>query len=165
MIRWIRSHADPDECLAILLAGICLWAGWATWNDIIGKPKDAPHLRIHGEVRAFMWWGCAFVSLAALRLPRTCRTRRWAHGFLGVGFMINLRLGSYLASWVASWGWIDNVLPDDIMQGDPRAVGSMWIYVGLDVLVMCLMLAPWSWSYLDKKPMRGGRLEKKERAR
>ncbi len=33
MIRWIRAHADPDECLAILLAGICLWAGWATMNE------------------------------------------------------------------------------------------------------------------------------------
>lgn len=36
MIRWIRSHADPDECLAILLAGICLWAGWATWSEEAG---------------------------------------------------------------------------------------------------------------------------------
>ena len=64
-----------------------------------------------------------------------------------------------------SWEWIDNFLPDDIMQGDPRAIGSMWLYAGLDVLVLCLMLAPWSWSYLDKKPMRGGRLEKKGSAR
>ena len=76
--------------------------------------------------------------------------------------MFNLRLGSYLASWMASWEWIDRFLPDDIMQGDPRALGSMWIYVAL---VLCLMLAPWSWSYLDKKPMRGGRRKKKEHVR
>lgn len=163
MIAWLRRHADPDECLVIIIAIGCVWAGWATWHDILGKPRDAPHLRIPGTWRSFIWWGCALVGLVALRFPRGCWARRWAHSFLGIGFMISFRLGSYLASWVCSWDWVDALIPDETIKGDPLAWGSMWLYYIGEVAVLCLMLAPWSWDYLNAAHGRRGRLQRKER--
>lgn len=160
MIQWIRRHADPDECLVILLAILCVWAGWSTWNDLGGRPKDAPHLRIPGEARAFMWWGCAALGLLALRMRRGCWVRRWAHSFMGMGFMVSLRLVSYTTSWVLSWEWVDRFIPDKLVEGDPHAWGSIWLYLWAEVGLIALMFAPYDWSYLNQQTHRPGRLER-----
>ena len=163
MSTWIRRHADPDELLTVIIAVAWLWAGWSTWHDLIGHPRDAPHLRIAGHVRAVLWWASAAAALVGLRLPRTCGARKWSAAALGL--MPTVRLGSYTASWAASWSFVDPLIPNDVMVGDPNAWGSLWIYVLLDVLVAARILAPWSWSYLDAMSTRRGRMEVPRRDR
>lgn len=159
MTTWIRKHVDPDELLTILVCAGWMWAGASTWADLIGKPRDAPHLRIPGEVRAVVWWVTAAAPLLTLRLSRTCALRRSA--LVGLLIMPTVRLTSYVFSWVASWELVDGFIPDRWIIGDSHAWGSLWIYMVLDVLVVCTILAPWSWVYLDRSPRRAARLEHK----
>ena len=161
-MHWIRRHLDPDEILTLIIAGAWIYAGVSTWHDLIGHPRDAPHLRIPGQIRASMWIGTAVLSLVALRLSRVCGLRRFSA--IALGLTPTVRLASYLFSWVASWPIVDAVLDDRAIVGDPRAWGSLWIYVALDALVLARVLAPWSWRYLDEIPTRRGRMERAGRA-
>lgn len=160
MIGWIRRHADPDELLVIIYAAVCLWRAAATWQDLVGKPRDAPHLQIAPHDRAWMWVACALVGTVGLLVPRGSRFRFWAHSPMGAGFMFSFVLASYTASWVTSWPIVDAILDDEIIKGDPHAWGSMPYYLlGLGWAIV-LMLAPWDWTFLDRRTPRPGRLQK-----
>lgn len=111
-------------CLA-LIAVVWMWAGLSTWSDLIGKPRDAPFLWIPGHFRSIVFWWLP--AMFALAMSRCGRHVPLAFAFLSLG--PGVRFGSYMVSWMASWSWIDPLIPDDDMKGDPHAWGSAWIYL------------------------------------
>lgn len=161
MLLLIRRRLDPDEALTLVYAFVCVWRGVAAWSDLVGKPRDAPHLHIPPHWRALLWFGCAAVGVVALRFRRGSGFRSWALSPMGIGGMFTFVLGSYLSSWLVSWRPVDILVDDSVLQGDPHAWGSIPYYM-LGVLVsVCLILCPWDWTYLDRPSPRPGRLEKK----
>lgn len=148
MFGKLTKRLDPDEIVTLVVAGLWMWAGWSTWNDLTGKPKNAPHLMIPGEWRSILWWATAVFAVWGLRLPRRCKLRRFSIAFLAL--MPSVRLFSYTASWVFSWEIIDRLIPDTVLSGDQNAWASIWVYLALDFMVLLLAKSPWSWGYLHR---------------
>lgn len=159
MPLWIRRHVDPDEALTILICTTYLVMAWAVASDsVMPGPHDAPYARIDHTLRAGGWVISAITAAAALRLPRVCWARRWSQVLLIV--MPGLCAASYGIALAASWEWADLFIPDSWTMGDPRAGGSAAIWTIALLPIMCLWIAPWDWTYLDRKPCRHGRLVK-----
>jgi len=163
MFNWVRRRVDPDELMAIVLIGVCAWRAVAAWNDLVGKPRDAPHLHLDPHFRAILWMVCALISLIGLRIPRGSKLRFWAHSPMGAGLMFSFVLASYTASWVVSWPAVDWVFDDELIKGDPNAWGSMPYYFLGMMWALAITVAPWDWNYLrrSRSTWRPGRLEKK----
>lgn len=151
----LRRHfyrVGPSGALLLALGFLWVWAGVATWNDLIGRPRDAPHLMFDGHIRSAIWIGTGLLAIYA-HLVRS-NLRALANGLLFI--MPTVRLVSYAFSWVISFELVDGFVPDRVLEGDPNAYGSMWIYLAIDLLVLCSMWAPRTWEALRAAQEDGG---------
>ncbi|WP_337124123.1 hypothetical protein, partial [Staphylococcus aureus] len=76
---------------------IWIQVGIGTIQGYSGKPADAPHLLISGDIRGSIWILCAVIAFF-LALKKTTEAHRWA--IIALAFMPVVRLVSYLLSWV-----------------------------------------------------------------
>lgn len=135
----------PRGCV-LFLAGIdWFFEGLGVFNHLDGTILDAPHIHyMPNSLRAMLWITTGLVCIVlAFR-------REYGHiGAALLWLMPLVRVVSYLTAWVASWTWVDPIIPDADLPGDPR--GWYYVVVSMRGLLIALFAtwAPIAWNRSD----------------
>lgn len=144
--RYVKDTVQrlgPRAFAIVLCAFMWCQIGIGTLQGYSGKPADAPHLLVDGNIR-----GAAWILTAVLALILALRKNSDAHrtAIVLLTIMPTVRLVSYFISWVLSLDIVGDVFAETQgLQGSPSALYGTAIWQSMLVLLMFVMFLPLEW--------------------
>lgn len=146
----------PRGSAILLCAVIWIQVGVGTIQGYSGKPSDAPHLLLSGDIRGVLWITFAVIAVflaCSAAHPRHAGRRKplYRYALVSLAVMPVVRLISYGLSWVLSLDVVGDILNDSPgFQGSQAAAYGTTSWQVQCLLIVVIGWFPASWEALNR---------------